>query len=123
MFQNYQTLDASKSDKLKIRRRETKSLSKMLFRQLGRCKEDYFVENCETVLSKTISLQTLLKNSEEMLKLKKTEYNAVLAAGGDNIEELKTKYPGKFDQGVLENFLGAEVFGKKANKQGDLKFL
>ena len=92
----------------------------MLFRELGRCKEDYFQENCQAVLSKTVSLQTLLKNSEDMLKLQKTEQNAVLAAGGNSIQELKDKYPGKFDQGVLENFVGAEVYGKKANLQGDL---
>ena len=50
---------------------------------------------------KIVSLQTLLKNSEDILKLKKTEYTAVMAAEGDNIDELKVKYPGKFDQGVL----------------------
>ena len=119
-FQKYQTLDAaSKGARLKIRRREAKSMTKAMFRQLGRCTEQYFVENFEKVISNTISLQNLLTGNEKILLLLKTERNAALAAGVDDHEQLKEKYPLKFDQGVLENFLGAEVYGKKANKQGD----
>ena len=120
-FQKYSTLDASsKRDRAKIRRRETKSMTKTMFRQLGRCEEEYFEENYDKVISNTISLQTLVNQSEKVLLLQKTERNAVLAAGVDNPEELKAKYPSRFDKEVIENFVGAEVYGKKANKQGDL---
>ena len=119
-FQDYQTLNASgRGSKLRLRRREAKSMTKAMFRQLGRCKEEYFNEYQENVMSNQISLQTLLDRNEQELNLTKLERNAALVAGVENTEELKLRYPDKFDSDILVNFVGAEISGKKANKQGD----
>merc|ERR1719318_2271608 len=64
-------------------------------------------------------MKSLVDQNEKLLDLQKTERNAVLAAGVDSAEELRTKYPERFEPNTLRNYLGAEVYGKKANKQGE----
>jgi len=119
-YQNYGTSDPKeKGEKIAIRRRQAKKMNKSIFKSFSRVPEEVFLENCDKVLTNTMSFNELVSLNESNLILKKTERNAVLAAGVDNAEELIKRYP-KFDHEALKNFLGAEVFGKKANKQGEI---
>ena len=119
-YQNYTTSDvAAKGDRTALRRRESKKMTQSMFRALGRVGEDMFEENYEKVLSNDMSLKSLVDQNESHLLLQKTERNAVLAAGVGSAEELRTKYPQRFEPNTLRNYLGAEVYGKKANMQGD----
>ena len=118
-YQNYGTSDPKeKGEKIAIRRRQAKKMNKSLFKAFSKVPEEVFLENCEQVLGNTLSFKDLVNLNESHLILKKTERNAVIAAGVDSTEELKKRFP-KFDEEALKNFLGAEVYGKKANKQGE----
>ena len=119
-YQNYATSDPKeRGEKASIRKRQAKKMSKTLFRSLSKVPEDVFVESHGKVINNAMSFNELVNVNEGNVLLRKTERNAVLAAGVDTAEELKKRFP-KFDKELLQNFLGAEVYGKKANKQGEL---
>ena len=118
-FQQYQTLDKQKGDKIRFRRRQNKSMTKNMFRALGRVNDDFFEENYNLIISNTISLQHVVDESEKNLLYAKTEHNTVIAVGVDNVGELNNKYPNMFDTEKVKDFMGAIPYGKKSNKQGD----
>ena len=41
-------------------------------------------------------------------------------SGFQTVQALKDRYPGKFDQGLIEKFTGAEVLGEKKNLNAKL---
>ena len=121
-FQSYQTKDATaRGAQAKIRRREAKTLTKAMFRQIGNCSPGFFQDWHEKVLSNEVSLRELLEKSDESNKIAKAEMKVVSCAGGsEDINSLKRKFPDKFNREVVKKFVGAEVTGKKRNVQGQL---
>ena len=120
-FKKFQTLDATGYGvKARLKKRETKCLTKAQFRQLGRCKPQYFLDHFEKVIKNKISFKQLLSQSQHSLELEKAALTFAQAAGHEDFEVLKKKYPDRFDEKTLEKFVGAEVGGKKKNVQGVL---
>ena len=104
---------------MKIRRGEFNSLTKASFRQIGSCPAKFFKERSEQVLKNEISLKELLQESEVANKIAKTETKIVNCAGSvDDLSSLKKKFPDKFRPDIVEQFVGAEISGKKKNVQG-----
>ena len=118
-FQKFLTLDATGyGAKAKLKKREAKTLTKAQFRQLGRCKPDFFDANYERVTRNEISMKDLLIESEKSIALDKTVCTISQAAGNEDFKALKEKYPNRFDDDSIQKFVGAEVFGRKKNEQG-----
>ena len=120
-FKKFKTLDATGYGvKARLKNREVKTLTKAQFRQLGRCKPEYFLAHHEKVINNETSLKDLLLGSQHSIELDKTACSFSQAAGHDDFEALKAKYPDRFDEHMLKKFMGAEVYGKKKNVQGQL---
>ena len=114
-FQKYQTLDAGG----KVKKGQVKCLKKTEFRQLGKCKPEFFLENSEKVVRNEMSLIDLVIKSEDSSKLEKTACSVSAAAGNEDFASLREKYPTRFDENSIRSYVGAEVYGKNKNDQGD----
>ena len=90
-----------------------------MFRQLGNCSPEFFVDNSEAVLKNEISLRELLKASEDSIKLSNCEKKILACVGTEkDMTSLHKKFPQKFAKEKLKDFTGAEPMGKKRNPQG-----
>ena len=120
-FKRFSTLDAmGYGTKSSLKDRKQKKLTKEKFRQLGCCKPEYFAEHYEGVLSNKLSLADLLKESADHNALERTVGMIGNYGGLDDIKNLKQIYPSKFDDETLKRYKGAEPYGKKKNRQGDM---
>ena len=121
-FKKFQTTDCvgGYGNKTKLKNRQGKTLTKLEFRQLGSCKPAFFLANYEKVLENEKSLREILKEAQDQNDLAKTISAASQVAGHADMKSLRGKYPEKFDESILKKFIGAEVFGKKKNAQGQL---
>ena len=118
-FQNYSTSDASEPrSATSLKKRELKKLTKVQFRQLGKCSHDYFDKNYSSVLSNTKSLKLMLLESEEWNKMERTKESISQLAGNIEFSKLTTAFPQEFDENSIKKFHGAEPFGNKKNEQG-----
>ena len=118
-FKKFTTLDAKGyGTQARLKEKKPKTLTKEKFRQLGRCNPDYFAEHYDEVLSNEISLADLLKESADFNAMERTLIAASQIVGHDDIKSLKKNYPDKFEENNLKKYIGAEVYGKKKNRQG-----
>ena len=118
-YQNYLTTDiSSRGDRVSIRRREPRRMTRAMLRSLSRVDQKFFRESYSKVLTESVSLKELIEENEKVLVKQKIMRNAAIVFGVENFGDIKTKYE-TFDESVLDNFTGAEVLGKKVNKQGE----
>ena len=119
LFQGYQTKDANaKGDQARLRRRQPKILTKSMFTQLGNCSAALFSELHNQIISNDLSLKELLQKSEQANLLVKTEKKVASCAGVKDFEALQAKFPEKFNKDIVKSFSGAEIMGRKRNRQG-----
>ena len=88
-----------------------------MFTKLENCSPEFFSEWHEDVLSIQMSPHDLL-NSVKVNLDANTEKKVVMCAGVKDIETLKRDFPDKFSKENIQEFVGAEVFGRKRNMQG-----
>ena len=119
-FQSYQTSDAKdRGVKAKMKRREPNTLTTSLFRQLGSCPPQFFMDHCDQVIENKMSMKELLEASSKANRATNDEKKVIACAVGvKDIESLQEKFPGKFNPECLQQFSGAEVYGRKRNYQG-----
>ena len=119
-FQTFQTTDAkARGVQKRIRQRQPNIMSTTMFRQLGGCSPQYFLDNHVKVLENIISLKELLEASDKSNRSAKEKQKVVTCADGVfDIASLQTKYPNKFSSEALEQFAGAEPYGRNKNPQG-----
>ena len=119
-FQTYQTSDAKdRGVRAKMKRREPNTLTTTLFRQLGSCPPQFFLDHYEEVADNKLSLKELLEASSKANSVTQDEKKVMACAVGvKDIGSLQEKFPGKFNSDCLKQFSGAEVFGRKRNYQG-----
>ena len=119
-FQSYQTADANQTKaRQTLKKRIPNSMAITTFRLLGGCTAEFFMENHGKVLNNLISLKDLLEESDKKNKISKDELKFVACAGDvKDMASLQAKYPGRFTPEVIQQYSGAEVFGRKRNLQG-----
>ena len=119
-YQIYQTKDASKQgNEERLRRGETLPVSKRLLSRLAKVDQEYFKNHIEKVMKTEISLKQLIEDYEKFVEYGKTLQVLCKIACCENINHVKDKYSGKFDQEVIEKYAGAEV-GENQNQNGTL---
>ena len=118
-FQKYLTSDAEDSSAItSFKKGELNKMSKKQFRELSRCKSEFFIRNYSHVMDNTKSLKLFLLESEEFNKMEKIKSTISILAGNVAFSELESKHPEKLELKNLKSFAGAEVYGKKENYQG-----
>ena len=117
-YELYQTADTTgKKIGGKIQRGEKLKLTKEMWKKLSGCKPDFFEDHCSAVLDGFVSLRTLLEESSKAEMIVKTKSCLSAEAGYESFESLQSKFPGKLNDDVVEQFLGAQT-GKKKNVKG-----
>ena len=117
-FENYQTLDVKPSGhQSRLGRGEKMTMTNVLFKRLGKCSEQYFVNNYQKVLDRSLSLKMMLDGFEEMIKVQKVCGVLSVLAGNESYTTIKEKYPVKFDYETLKNFVGANIKGQAKNAE------
>jgi hypothetical protein len=101
-----------------------------MFRMIGMCDQHHFKDNAQKILNKEISLKSYLGNVVKQNKVQKKKVKAkeviteVIALAGvtecDDFNQVEKMYPGKFDEEVIQSFLGADVGQKTGNLKGEL---
>ena len=120
-FKKFQTMDApGYGAKSRLRNKVAKSLTQTHFRQLGRCKPEFFAECCEKVLRNELSLKDLIEESHKENELEKTFHTVSQLARHEDINTLKEKYPDKFNDSRLLKYNGSDISVKKGNDLGKL---
>ena len=120
-FEAYETLDVKSSGNAgNISRGEKHCMTNAVFNNLGKVEESYFKENYHQVLSKKISLKTLVDGNIKIKEVEKVYGALGQISGFQTVQALKERFPGKFDQGLVEKFTGAEVLGEKKNLKAKL---
>ena len=123
-FESYKTADVSSAQgiALRISKGEKLNLSNSILRQLGKCPESYFLENCKSVSNGAISLKELVANHQKIIGIEKVYMVLCKIADYQPIETLKRLHPGKFDENVMKEYVGA-VFSDqvKNSKTNDLE--
>lgn len=116
VYEAYETLDVKTSGNAgRISRGEKLCLPNTVFNELAKVEEAYFEENFQKVISKKISLKSLINDSLQSKEVHKTYSALSQISGYRNVEALKQQYPGKFDVNIVEKFIGAELNGDKRN--------
>ena len=120
-FESYKTTDVSsaKGIALRIRKGEKLNLSNSALRQLGKCPESYFLENCKSVSNGAISLKELAENHQKIIEIEKVYKVLCKIADYQPIETLKRLHPGKFDENVMKEYVGAIFSDKVKNSKTD----
>eukprot|EP00092_Neocalanus_flemingeri_P108693 GFUD01139602.1.p1 GENE.GFUD01139602.1~~GFUD01139602.1.p1 ORF type:complete len:825 (+),score=170.44 GFUD01139602.1:57-2531(+) len=122
-FEIYETADCKdmmSRNNGKLMRGEKLAVSKLMFKGISKCDQDYFKANSDKILNKKLSLKSLLDNVGKDLGKKKTIKNISALTNFQSVEKLRVQCPGKFDDDVIEKFVGAEIQGQAANLQGKL---
>ena len=122
-FEVYQTLDVKKSGNAgRLSRGEKLAMPNTVFNDLAKMDEQYFVENHNQIISKKISLRKLVYGSE-MDKELKSAYSVLMQISGyKTYDALDKEFPGKFEENIMERFIGAEIQGEKKNLKAVLHY-
>ena len=120
-FEVYQTLDVKKSGNAgRLSRGEKLAMPNTVFNELAKVDEKFFVENHQQVISKKISLRNLVYGSEMDKELRNAYSVLMQISGYKTYEALDQEFPGKFDENIMERFIGAEIQGEKKNIKATL---
>ena len=112
VFEVYETLDVKRCGNAgRISRREKLTMTNALFNKLAKCKDSFFEAESPNILSKEISLKSLVESHQKHDDVTKVFSVLMQISGYRSKDQLTHEYPGKFDIGTLENFIGAEIKG------------
>ena len=118
-YQSYCTLDAtSTNNRTRLAKGLKMLLTSTLFCQLAKVDGKVFIEHSSLVLDSTISLSALVERLSEVPDLENNKAIVSKSANFKSIDDLKQKYPGKFDDQILGNYSGASVSSTSKNLPG-----
>ena len=121
VYELYESIDVKKKgNKDALARGDTNSIPNVVFNDLAKLDQAYFEEHFHEVISKKLSLRSLVKNGLDIKEVGKVYSALSQVSGYSNIESLVKEYPDKFDAVSLKTFIGAEVSGDTRNKIGIL---
>ena len=120
-YESYCTLDIN-NQRNKTRRMMGRKmmLPRSLFTEIGKVSGKDFLEQSKQVLDGDRSLKDLVKDLQTVHDLEKSRAIVSQAANYTPISELKSTYPGKFDDEVLSKFKGATRSPTTKNQPGYL---
>ena len=95
-------------------------MTNLVFNQLGKCGETYFVDMSEQVLHNNISIKNLVENYQTFLSIEKVYSLLSQLAGFKSKTQLMTLYPGKFEPDRMKLYIGADYIGEELNDQAAL---
>ena len=109
-YQSYCTLDAtSTNNRTRLAAGLKMLLTSTLFCQLAKVEGKVFAEHSKLVLDSKISLSDLVEKLSKVSELDNNKAIVSQSANFKSIDDLKQKYPGKFDDQILEKYSGASV--------------
>ena len=116
-YESYNTSDVSSTHgiAMRIARGEKLSLSNALLRQLGKCSEIYFLDHCESINSGALSLKSVAESYQEKLAVEKVQKVLCKIADYQTFENLQRFHPGKFEEDILKEYVGAVYSDKVKN--------
>ena len=118
MFEKYGTCDVKpRGHKEELRRGGNMTMSDVIFKLLGKCNEQYFLENCQKVLDTSVSLKQILDDFQEKCKIEKVCGVLSVIAGYKSYEKIKEEYPGRFEIARMKMYIGAECGGERGKEQ------
>ena len=121
MYELYETIDVkTKGNRDALSKGDKNSIPNVVFNDLAKLDQAYFEEHFHQVISKKLSLRSLVKNGLDAKEVAKVYIALSQLSGYSNIESLIKEYPDKFDANSLKVFIGAEVSGDTRNKVGIL---
>jgi hypothetical protein len=105
IYEIYETLDLKSSGNTgRISRGEKLCMPNIVFNNLAKVEEAYFEANFHLIVSKKMSLKSLVDESLKNKEVQKVYGVLGQIAGYQAIEALQQEYPGKFDVNVVEKF-------------------
>ena len=121
-FELYETNDAKELTRItsRLMRGDKLQVSKAMFKNIGKCDPVFFKDNSHKILSKEISLKSLLENAGKIKENEKTVEVISKLIKCQDLVQIERKYPGKFTNKVIEKFNRAEINETSANLQGVL---
>ena len=118
-YESYCTLDVNcQRNKTRQMMGKKMMLPRSLFTELGKVSGGDFLEQSNQVLDGDKSLKDLVKDLQNVFDLEKSKAIVSQAANYTPISELKTAYPGKFDDEILSEFKGAARSPSTKNEPG-----
>ena len=116
MYESYESMDKKPKGFQKMLFEGKKmTMPNELFRQLGRMSEIFFLSSYKKILNSESSLKSCLDDFEIERKLQNVTAVLSILAEHVSYEDLKLRYPGKFDFQQLKDYFGAEI--KKDGKK------
>ena len=117
-FESYCTLDAnSPGNKSRLTLGLKMQLHKSLFTLIGKVDGQEFAEGSHQVIDGKISLKDFTSRLQNTCDLEKSKAIVSQAANYTPISQLKTSYPGKFDDEVIGDFQGASFSSPSSKNQ------
>ena len=117
-FESYCTLDAnSTGNKSSLTLGLKMQLHKSLFTLIGKVDGQEFAEGSHQVIDGNISLKDFISQLQNTCDLEKSKAIVSQAANYTPISQLKTSYPGKFDDEVIGDFQGASSSSPSSKNQ------
>ena len=112
LYESCKTTDAKTFVKRKsedIRKGKTIEFPRKLFRKFASMDEDYFKDSLPGVTRKELSLKDLIENFSKILIRRNTASLVQQEFGSSSFGEVKTLFPGKFEDKTLDSFAGAAI--------------
>ena len=104
----------------KLMRGEKLKVPREMFILLGKCDPQHFHQQASNVLSKKLSLKSLLMDTKKALITQKTCKLVTKLTKYQSPHKLEERYPGKFTPEIMEKYAGAEIKNQIPNRKGKL---